>query len=122
MKIFNWFKKKHIDCVEEQDPFIEHINKFLPEEDKAFIEKGKKHWILPVLKDYKGGVVQSETIIMLLNKVIESTWYNAVNYYNIYNVQETKTDNVRNNNTNTSDVRIQDINYDLDSIQPKLYD
>jgi len=44
------------------------------EDEKSFIEKGKKHWGLPVLEKFEGGHIKSSTLKELIDAVIENTW------------------------------------------------
>jgi len=58
------------------------------EDEKSFIEKGKKHWNLEILKEVEGGYVKSSTIKYLIDKVIENTWEQCKRYFNKMVVEE----------------------------------
>jgi hypothetical protein len=69
---------KKIIAYQPKDNALELDLPLLPEivveDEKSFIEKGKKHWDLPVLEKFEGGKIKSSTLKELIDAVIENTW------------------------------------------------
>jgi hypothetical protein len=76
-------KKWHLPL--HNNPILPNLGllpEIVVEDEEKFIEKGKEHWNLEILKKVESGYVKSSTLKYLIDKVIENTWEQCKRYFN----------------------------------------